>query len=152
MKLLILAVVGVVVWLLVEGNRATPSQSTGPADGGTGNDALVNLEQSIFQFEGGGKPGATNSWNNNPGNVGGGQTVFSDIGDGWDALTNLITSKAQSNPTWTLQNFFNNYLGNDPNDSSTTAQGNPVAYANYAANFMGVNTDDTLSSILNGGN
>lgn len=151
MKLLFLAVVGVVAWLLIEGNSATSSQSGG-GDGGTGNDALDNVAQGIFQYEGNGQPGATNSWNNNPGNVGGGQNTFASIGDGWDALYADITGKAQSNPGWTLQNFFNNYLGNNANDSSSTDQGDPTAYANYVANYLGVSPTDTLNSILNGGN
>ncbi len=108
------------------------------------------MAQAIYQFEGGGKPGATNSWNNNPGNIGGGQATFPSFQAGWDALLNYIQSHVSQHPDWTFTNFFSYYLTGNAYSSSVTNQGDPVSYASYVANSLGTTPDVSVSSVLGG--
>ena len=144
--------------LLFFKGKAGASASTVAAPGDTvqsyGGDALDNLAQAVFQFEGG-KPGNINVRNNNPGNLrggpnqigirgAGGYAVFQDQGDGWDALNGWITRHAQTNPGWDFYDLFSVYAPkSDHND--------PDAYAEYVANYMGVDPSQTVSSVLWGG-
>lgn len=103
---------------------------------------------AIYQFEGGGKSNATNSWNNNPGNIGGGKATYPTQQDGWNALYSYIANHAQAHPDWSFVNFFSYYLNGDPTASQTTNQGSPESYASYVAGKLGVSPDATVSSTL----
>ena len=109
---------------------------------------VQKMAQMIYQFEGGGKPGATNEWNNNPGNIGGGQATYQTQQQGWNALYSYIQRHVQANPNWTFQNFFAYYLTGDPNNLQTTIQGDPVSYADYVASGLGASPTQTVSSVL----
>lgn len=155
MPLLLLAIGGLIVFLLFEGNNASASDGGSGGGGGftdssAGNNNLQNFAQGIFQFEGNGGPNATNSWNNNPGNIGGGQNTYATVGDGWQSLYNFITSRASDNPDWNFFDFFENYLGQLGNPNATS-QGNPTAYANYVANYVGADPNQSVWDFINGG-
>jgi hypothetical protein len=139
-------------WLLYKGAHA--STSTAPGAGAingasaSAQNFLDNIGQGIFQWEGAGKPGATNSWNNNPGNVGGGLATFNDSGDGWDALNGFIQQHAAEHPDWNFNQFFAFYLNGDPTKQGVTAQGDATAYAAYVANYVGVVPTTSVGSLL----
>jgi hypothetical protein len=122
-------------------------------DGASGSDALDNITQAIYQFEGG-QPGQRNVVNNNPGDLrsgpgmtgsAGGFATFNDIGDGWDALGSLVQKKAAAHPDWNFYDLFNNWLGGGPDSAP---QGDPTAYANYVAGYAGFDPNQTVSSAL----
>lgn len=154
MLLFILLIVGLVLIWAWENSRAQTGSITvgdgSTASTSTSGGALAQMAQAIFEYEGGGKSGATNSWNNNPGNIGGGSKTYPTLADGWNALDNQITTDASNNPSWSFYNFFAHYLGNSPDDLSATSQGNPQAYAQYVAGQLGVDPNDTVSSFLGG--
>jgi hypothetical protein len=152
LPLLLLILAAVAAWWFFHNTAATSAGgATGVSNMNASSadpNALNTMAQAIFNFEGGGKPGATNSWNNNPGNIGGGQATYSSAADGWNALMNYITGHATEHPDWTFQQFFSYYLTGNPNNSQVTNQGDPVSYANYVANYMGTSPDQTVSSAL----
>jgi hypothetical protein len=142
-------VIGVVLLLLYEvvKKAQTASGVSSAGDGGKASDALDNVTQAIFQFEGAGKPGATNAWNNNPGNIGGGQRTFADVGDGWTALTDWVQSHAAQHPSWDFYDLFSYYL-NGNTDGQVTAQGDPNTYAEYVAGYVGVDPTQSVAQTL----
>jgi hypothetical protein len=149
--ILLLAFIGLILW----GSAAAPSQSAVSVGAATpqqssGNGPLGAMAEAIYQFEGGGKPGAANSHNNNPGNIGGGSNTYPTWDAGWQALLNQISYDASSHPGWSFQNFFAHYLTGNPNNLQTTSQGDPVAYANFVAGQLGVSPTDTVSGYLGG--
>lgn len=122
-----------------------------------GSDALDNITQAIYQYEGG-HSGDLNVRYNNPGAVKGsslatgsgirGISIFADVGDGWQALTDWITSHAAAHPDWNFYQMFSYYLGGNAAAPVNNDQGNSVAYATYVANYAGVNPGQTVSSAI----
>lgn len=133
--------------------------NTSNNNSGAGQNFLSNLDniaQAIFQYEGG-NPGNRNVANNNPGNLrsganmvgtSGGYAVFSDIGDGWDALNEWIQSHAAKNPDWDFYDMMNYYLTGSTTSPAQTNQGNSDSYAEYVANYVGVDPTTPVSSLL----
>jgi hypothetical protein len=148
------------IWLLLDGkSQATVAPSgvepSSPAPA-TGNDALDNFLQAIFQKEGG-RPGDRNVVNNNPGNLrkgigmtgkAGGYATFADQGDGWDALNAQVQKWLANHPDWDFYDFFDYYLRGSTTAHSVDDQGDSDAYAEYVANFGGWNPSQTVSSAL----
>jgi hypothetical protein len=139
------------------GVSVTGADSPSPLDYTT--DALDNIGQAIFQYEGG-NPGNLNVRNNNPGNLksGPGETgtadgfaTFSDPGDGWNALNQWITSHTSANPGWDFYDTFDYYLRGSTSAPSVDSQGDSDAYAEYVAGFLGVDPTTPVSSVLSGG-
>lgn len=152
---LIIAIGLLWLWYTNRGQSATQTGSGGfmdlggvPSSGGSALGPIQQMAQAIYQFEGGGKPGATNEWNNNPGNIGGGQTTYPTQQAGWNALYSYIQRHVQANPGWTFQNFFAYYLTGDANNLNATNQGDPVSYASYVASQLGASPDQTVSSVV----
>jgi hypothetical protein len=116
-------------------------------------DAVDNIGQAIANFESGGNPNALNYRSNNPGAIesAGQIRTYPDVGEGWDALNQYITSHAQANPQWDFYDFFQNYLGQRQGGPTVTSQGNSDAYAEYVASYVGVDPTTPVSSVLNGG-
>jgi hypothetical protein len=145
----LLAIAGAVVWFLMRnmGNQ-TGAQSQG---GQTSTNGLDNVGQAIANFEGFGIPGSLATRTNNPGNVGTyGRKVanYSDVGDGWTALNNWITSHGAAHPDWSLQQFINQYLTGDPSGQTAGPGQDPQGYGNYVANYLGVDTSTPIGQIL----
>lgn len=152
---LILLIAAVALWLWIQSQSQNASAvTTGNFNMTTSNQtgsvpsSVQAMAQAIYQFEGGGKQGATNSWNNNPGNIGGGQATYPNAQSGWNALYSYIQRHVSANPNWTFQNFFAYYLTGDANNLQTTVQGDPVSYASYVANALGASPDQTVSSVV----
>ncbi len=153
---LLIAAAGLWLWWNSQNQNSAAAQTPGSADTVTtanntgGETMLQKMAQAIYQFEGGGKPGATNEWNNNPGNIGGGFNTFPSLQEGWNALYTYIQQHVQAHPNWSFVNFFSYYLTGDPNASQPSAQGSPVNYANYVAGQLGVSPDTYVSSVVGG--
>ncbi|HVW78783.1 MAG TPA: hypothetical protein VHB45_14315 [Alloacidobacterium sp.] len=105
---------------------------------------LDNIAQAIFTFEGGNKPSSVQYTNNNPGNIGGINASFADIGDGWDALYNWIQSHAAEHPSWSISQFINYYVNGDINSTAQHADN----YSSYVASYLGVSPNTTVASLL----
>lgn len=152
MALLVIAAICVAAWLWFQSPAAPvqPSPIGSPVPP-VGSGPLVSFANAIYQFEGGGGSNATNGWNNNPGNIGGGQATYPTQQAGWDALYSYILNKAQANPQWSFYDFFSNYLGT-PGQLGTTAQGNATDYANYVASSVGADPNQSVWGFLNGSN
>lgn len=153
MALLLLILAAVAAWWFYNNTASTAaagSSGSSPAmtNVSPNSNAVQSMAQAIYNFEGGGKQGATNSWNNNPGNIGGGKATYPTFQDGWSALVNYITGHASQHPDWTFTQFFSYYLTGNAGSAQTTSQGNPVSYANYVADQMGASPDQTVSSAL----
>jgi hypothetical protein len=176
MRLLALIAVAVLLWLFLvrgksRGGNATAAIKAGNSFLGGGvsgafasdpdlasHDAFDNFLHAIFQFEGG-RPGDRNVRNNNPGNLrsgpgmtgkAGGYATFADQGDGWDALTDLVNRRTSQHPDWDFYDFFNYYLRSSTTAPSVDAQGNSDAYAEYVANYVGVDPTETVASVIGG--
>jgi len=181
MRSFIFLAVAVVLWLLWRSSQAKaatpggglneldqlppdPAQPRAPENplimgGSPMGNGLDNIGQAIFQFEGG-QPNNLNVRNNNPGNLrsvpgmtgtNDGYATFADIGDGWTALNNYITSHAAAHPGWDFYDFFQNYLGQPVGSPVTsTDQGNSDAYAEYVASYLGVDPTTPVSQVLGG--
>lgn len=144
--------------LWFKGKASTPASAGGGESvseygpvAGAGSDALDNITQAIFQFEGG-KAGNINVRNNNPGNLrwdanqsgtASGYATFADQGDGWDALSGWLTRQAQTHPGWDFYDLFGVYAPKGDNND-------PDAYAEYVANYAGADPSQTVSSFLGG--
>jgi hypothetical protein len=126
-----------------------PQYDPGPGDavGAYGNMADT-IMQAIYQFEGG-RPGNRNVVNNNDGNLrsdpnaigsAGGYAVFADRGDGIDALNGWLNRHIQAHPGWDFYDLFGTYAPRSDNN-------NPDAYAEYVANYAGVDPSQTVSSV-----
>lgn len=159
MVLFLLAAAAVGVWYWLSQNQSSaPSATSIPmsdltptnSNSTSGNppSGIQKMAQAIYEFEGGGKPGATNQWNNNPGNIGGGQATYPTQQQGWNALYSYIERHVQAHPDWTFQNFFAYYLTGDPQAFQPTNQGNPQTYASYVAGKLGTTPGTTVSSVV----
>jgi len=129
-----------------------------PDAGSAGGDALDNILQGIYQMEGGPIPGTRPYRDNNPmdvkgsplaiGKDSGGFAIFADIGDGWQAAADWVTSHVRKHPDWTFYNLFSFALGGNPASNVNNDQGDSVRYANYVANYAGFDPGQTVSSAL----
>lgn len=116
---------------------------------------LLILCQAICDFEG--KPGDRNYRNNNPGNCkyfsGGYLPVYEEVKkdkDGfaifkhWEIgflyLKNLVKSKAQKHPSWSILDFVEDYAPRSENDT--------MAYANFLVHRLKISTDFKLGELL----
>jgi hypothetical protein len=160
MRGLLLIAVIFAAWLFIrkgKGSAAAAQPTSAPAAvNPDGSDLLDNIMQAIDQMEGG-HAGQRNVVNNNPGNVkagpnmtgtAGGYATFADVGDGWDALKAWIQSHAAAHPDWDFYDMFNAYLGHTPGGPTSDKEGNGDAYAEYVANYAGVDPTQTVSSAL----
>lgn len=158
----LIAIIAAVLLYFYSKSSSTAASNSGSSVSGSTQDNLDNFGQAIFQFEGGNQ-GDRNVFNNNPGNIKGGSfarkatgvdskgfSVFASQGDGWDALNNLITTRAQNQPQWNFYDFFNYYLRGSTTANPVDNQGDSTAYANYVANYMGVDPNTTLGSLFGG--
>jgi hypothetical protein len=110
-------------------------------------DNLDNLTQAISDWETGHQnPNSLALRNNNPGALanGSGLLSFSDIGDGWDALSSFVQKTAAQHPDWSISEFMNFYVNGD---STKTAQ-NSQNDAAYVANYLGVDLSTKVASLL----
>lgn len=120
----------------------------------------VNQLAAAIQHREGFSPGTRSYRNNNPGNLrppngsatywtgqtgvdSGGFAVFGSYEDGWNALLTNLSVHAQKNPDQTIGDYFQQYApASDGND--------PVAYAAFVANQLGVDPDTTLGDLSAG--
>jgi hypothetical protein len=158
---LLIVLVAAAAWLFVKGSHAATASSNaagGVMTSGQGYQSnLDNIAQAIFQFEGG-QPGNVNVRNNNPGNLRSGEgmtgtasgyATFGDIGDGWNALGDWISSHAANHPDWDFYDMFDYYLrGKTTGVPTVDAQGNSDQYAEYVSGYLGVDPSTTVSSLL----
>lgn len=148
--LLILAAV-ILWWLSSKGSNQTNLSPQGSTPDYAPN-GLDNITEAMARFEGFYQPGSVAQRTNNPGNIGtfgGNVASYSDVGDGWTALNNYVRTKATSHPDWTLAQFITYYLTGDPNGTAGPNQ-NPTAYADYVANYVGVDPNTPVSQVLGG--
>ena len=158
MRLLaILAAGSVALWVFLRGYApSTPSTGTPDVDSGSGRgvmqDALDNFTQATANFEG------AQPWLNNPGNIkatrnpypgqvgvsDAGFAEFGDIGDGWDKLSQLTQAKALAHPGWDFYDFFGNWVNGD----TTNTAGNVNNYAEYVAQYLGVDPTSSVAQTL----
>jgi len=133
-------------------------------EGATG--LLDAFARAIYDFEGSGA-GTLATRNNNPGNLrppngglywpgqtgvaSGGYAIFQTFTDGWNALISDIQHKVNTHPEWTIQDFFNVWLGGAPGVSPPAAEGNAVNYAKYVADRIGAAVTSTLGSLFGKG-
>lgn len=131
------------------GNWSSPDQSS------NGSSNLDNFMEGINLFEGG-KPGNRNVVNHNPGNLragpnmtgtAGGYATFGDVGDGWDALQTWVKSHSATHPEWDFYDTFAYYLRGSTTAPTSDAQGNSDAYADFVAQYMGVDPLTPVSSL-----
>jgi len=112
--------------------------------------ALSNISEAIAKFEGFYKPGSIAQRSNNPGNIGtfGGKvSSYADVGDGWDALGNWISGHASSHPDWDFYDTMRYYLTGSTTGIAGPNQ-DPDSYAEYVANYLGVDPTTPVSSVL----
>jgi hypothetical protein len=153
MPIVLLAVLAVVLYLFVKKGSSSSTVS------GTGIQSVIspaaaqftsNLEdigQAIFQFEGNKNPGNLKSGIGMTGKAGG-YATFADQGDGWDALYTWIQSHAAKNPDWDFYDMFDYYLRGSTTASSVDKEGNSDAYAEFVANYLGVDPTTSVASVL----
>ena len=152
----VLALVIVLFWYMLrskgqKGGASPSSASSGItpytplSDSSTGNDALDNIMQAIFRFEGG-KASDRNVVNNNPGNLrsgvgmtgtAGGYATYADVGDGWEGLQAWVVSHANAHPEWDFYDMFSYYLGGGTGKLPEGGQAKADQYADYVASYGG---------------
>lgn len=135
-----------------------PSLDVPAADPSNLSDAADNILQAMFQAEGG-QAGNRNVRNNNPmdleksslavGNDGR-FAIFADIGDGWQAAYNWLTSHVQKHPDWDFYDLYSYMLRGNTTGPFQDAQGDSDAYAEYVAGFAGFDPTQTVYSALYG--
>lgn len=158
--LLIVLIAAALLYLYEKAGKGSTAASVQNQSSSAFQNNLDNFGEAIKQFEGW-SPGSTSYRNNNPGNIKAGSytrdrigtdqqnfAVFADVGDGWDALNNYIQAHAADNPTWNFYDFFNYYLHGSTSANPVDSQGNSTAYANYVANYMGVDPNTPVSSLF----
>jgi hypothetical protein len=140
----------------------TPTRNTGVTSS-----AVDNLMQAIYNFEGSGANSRATR-NNNPGNLrppggnnhfwdgqtgvdAGGYAIFNDIGDGWSALQSDLNFKITNHPDWDFYDFFNYYLTGKTTSPNSTPQGDSGDYADYVANYIGVDAITPVSQAVAAG-
>lgn len=161
MRLLLLVGAAVLLWLILRGMGQAAAASPAsdgdddlptkvPANAPGGNDALDNIAEAMARFEGFYLPnGSVASRTNNPGNIGnysGNTNTFADVGDGWDALYDWITSHASAHPDWSFSDLINYYV----NGSTTDTSQNAGPYAQYVADYVGVDPSTPVSQVIGG--
>ena len=108
---------------------------------------ITDLSNAIAQMEGFNVSGSLAQRNNNPGNIryvgqagatqgDGGFAKFPSVQAGWDALSNLITKRA--NQGMTLSSFLNSYAPPVENDTNN--------YIGFVSNKTGVAPNTTLTA------
>lgn len=119
---------------------------------------MQEMEQAIFQFEGG-QPGDINFDNMNPGNLksGPGMTgtnrgyaTFNSFTGGFAALQDWITRHAAQHPDWDFYDMMSYYLRGSTTAPTSDAQGNSDSYADYVAQYLGVPATTPVSQALGG--
>ena len=144
--LLILAAV-VFAWLLF---KPSPSSDTAAASAPSSNNPLDNITEAVARIEGYYQNGSLAQRTNNPGNIGtyGGKVAsYADAGNGWDALMLWVQTHAQQNPNWDFYDMFHYYLTGDTLSNGGPGQ-TPDQYAEYVANYVGVDPTTPVSSVL----
>jgi hypothetical protein len=136
-----------------------PTAADGIGAYGNPQDYLDNILEGIFRQEGG-NPGDRNVRNNNPmdlehsslatGNDGR-FSIFSDMGDGWQAASDWVTSHAEKHPDWDFYDMFN-YALRGSTKPAVDKEGDGNAYAENVAGYAGVDPATTVSSLLGLGN
>jgi hypothetical protein len=133
------------LWLRSSGNSSSSSDSSGSSGSSLG-DAWDNLLQGINIAEGNG-PNNISTRNNNPGNLvagpnqvgtSGGFAVFSDIGDGWDALTAWVQKWVSANPNGDFYDLASTY----------TPDGHSDQWAENVAAYLGTTPTQPVSQFL----
>jgi hypothetical protein len=156
----ILAGVAAVVWLLlkstsgISGSVGGDPQQTPSESGYSG--GIDNIMQAIANFEGNGarynNPGNIKStksaYDGQVGTAPGGYAIFGDMGDGWTRLQAYIASHTAAHPDWDFYDFFSNYLNGSTTAPTQTAQGNSDNYAEYVANYIGVDPTTPVSQVM----
>jgi hypothetical protein len=141
-------------WFLRKGDSRAAGGASMPGSSSGG--VLEDIGQAILQYEGG-KPGNRNVKNNNPGNLksasgmtgtAGGFATFGDEGDGWDALYSWIKRHAADHPDWNFYDLFGYYLRGSTTAKAVDKQGDSNAYAEYVANYAGLDPTQSVESAL----
>jgi hypothetical protein len=151
------------IWLFLhKGSQSSGTVPVSPTpqpnyDSDAGN-ALETIKQAIFHKEGG-RPGDRNVVNNNPGNLrsgpgmtgtAGGFATFASQDDGYSALEAWITKHTAAHPDWNFYDLFNYYLRGSTTAPANDKEGNSDAYAEYVANYIGVDPAEPVSSVVGG--
>jgi len=155
MRWFTLIFVAVAVWYLF---FRSGSGGTEPSADAGSSSRLDDLIDGITKAEGG-----DNLSINNPGNLmnspnyagvvgvtGGaapGRSIFSDLGDGYTALTNYLQNLIGSHPDWDMYDLGHYYV-DGPNASASSADANN--WADNVAAYMGVSPTETLGSDFGG--
>jgi len=148
MDLLIVAVVALLVWRWLSSSFTTGPTTTATQAGSS--NGLDNVTEGVARIEGLYKNGSLAQKTNNPGNIGtfGGKIAsYPDLGDGWTALQSWVSTKAAQHPNWDFYDMFHYYLTGDTLSNGGPNQ-NPDAYAEYVANYVGVDPTTPVSSVL----
>ena len=144
--LLILAAV-FLAWLFFGGGSA---DTTTAVSGGEKN-ALDDVTEAIARMEGFPVQNSLAQRTNNPGDIGsyGGRVAsYSDVGDGM-GRSHYLGEKAHAaqHPDWDFYDMFHYYLTGDTLSPGGPGQ-NPDAYAEYVANYVGVDPATPVSSVI----
>ncbi len=132
----------------------------------SGKDGLDNVTQAIANLEGFGVAGNRPTRDNNPGDLkyaanmvgrdkpgSNGIAQFADVGDGWDALTQWVTSHIAKNPQWDFYDMAHFYATGSTTGIPVYDDGvpaNPDNSADYIASYVGVDPTQTVSSVIGG--
>lgn len=146
MDLLLILAAAVVVWLASKGAKPQAPAAPGISDG----NGLDNITEAIARMEGFYKNGSLAQRTNNPGDVGTfGSNVasYSDVGDGWDAVTAWVQTHITQHPDWDFYDMAHYYLTGSTTGKPGPKQ-NPDAYAEYVANYLGVDPTTPVSSVI----
>lgn len=150
MKLAIIVGLALLVaWMLSAFAPSSSSSGNVLSDYGS-NNLLDAFTEAQAEFEGFYIPGSLAARTNNPGNIGtyGGKVgTYSDVGSGFQALSDYDTNLAQQNPGWSITQFITYYLTGDPNGTPGPGQ-NPQAYSDYVSNKIGVSGDTPIGSLF----
>ncbi len=146
----VLIVIAAVLWLFARKSGSTGTAST--FGGQMSSNGLDNITEAIARFEGYYKPGSVAQRTNNPGNVGtfgGNVASYTNEGDGWTALQNWVTNHAAENPSMTFTQMMDQYLTGSINGTPGPNQ-DPAGYANFIADYVGVDPSTPVSQVLGG--
>jgi hypothetical protein len=135
----------------------------GPADSVQQSSFLDNLDNIVEGWarqEGFYKQGAVPQRSNNPGDIktrsgddvvghtASGIAVFDDVGDGWQTLTDWITSHAKAHPDWDFYDLMSYAFRGSTTAPPVDDQGDSNSAAEYIAGYAGLDPTQTVSSAI----
>ncbi len=146
--MILLVIIAAAIWFLLHQGKGQTAASTHGQQ--TSTNGLDNITEAMARMEGFYKQGSLAQRTNNPGNVGtfgGNVASYSDVGDGWTTLQNWVTNHAAANPNMTIRQMMGIYLTGSINGTPGPNQ-DPVGYANFIANYAGVDPNTPVSALL----